>query len=122
MVVSLPCPDTGLRRQAWVALGSPCSSVYVPVLLDLGVPSVLSDRRHWARMAAIRDVVETEAEALEKVRAEFGPLESALWHEADELGGNEELWRAFYADADRKVIVALDRLWDAGIGIGADAP
>ena len=50
MVAELPAdPDAPLR--AWVALGSPCASVYVPVFPPLGVPTELAPARD---LAAVR--------------------------------------------------------------------
>ena len=82
IVADLPSdPDAPLR--AWVALGSPCASVYVPVFPPFGVPAELGDTETWKRFAALRDRVEADPDALEPIRARFAPVEAELWARAD---------------------------------------
>ncbi len=58
--------------------------------------------------------------SLEAVRAVLGPVEAALWDEADSLDDDDHLrWQAFAADADRHVLGALDTLAGEGIGLTA---
>ena len=71
--------DRDLPARAWVALGSPCASLYVPVFPPEGVPPALAEPATWARFAALRDRVEADDAALASTRATFGPLESELW-------------------------------------------
>lgn len=75
MVVSVPA---GGAPQVRVALGSPCVSVFVP-LVDLHVPALLGDPATWARFATLRDRVDTDPGALAGVRAVLGPVEQRLW-------------------------------------------
>jgi hypothetical protein len=143
LVVELPADHAGMAR-AWAALGSPCSSVYVPVLLpaspgravrpvrtdrdvDAVVPASLGSAVWWHRFAAVARDVEKDSDVLAVVRALFGPLESDLWDEADVLGSERERWRRFASGAERRVGAALDRLARSGIGVdrgasGHDAP
>ncbi len=52
MVAELPAdPDTTTR--AWIALGSPCASVYVPVFPPQRVPAELGRPETWRRFAAL---------------------------------------------------------------------
>ncbi|MGZ6993885.1 MAG: hypothetical protein ACXVIM_01655 [Acidimicrobiia bacterium] len=82
MVAELPAdPDATLR--AWVGLGSPCASVYVPVFPPLRVPPELGKPETWLRFAALRDRVETMPDALERVRAHLAGVEAELWERAD---------------------------------------
>jgi len=82
MVAELPAdPDATLR--AWVALGSPCASVYLPVFPPFGVPSELGTPSTWMRFAALRDRVEAAPEALEPTRARLADVEAELWERAD---------------------------------------
>ncbi len=82
MVAELPAdPDATLR--AWVALGSPCASVYVPVFPPLGVPPELGRPESWLRFAALRDRVEAVPEALAVVRGQLDGVEAELWDRAD---------------------------------------
>ena len=102
-------PSTGTR--AYVALGSPCVSVYVPVFPAAGIPASLSDERTWARFAAGRDRVEADPNALAEIRAVFSPVEDALWSEADVIEATDlAAMRAFTATAFESVEAALTRL------------
>jgi len=99
MVAELP-RDPGVPLRAWVALGSPCASVFVPVFPPLGVPAPLGEPGGWQRFAALRERVEREPDALVAVRAVLAPVEDELWDRADhaaELG--TEAARAEYLDA-----------------------
>ena len=51
----------GEPLRAWVAPGSPCVSVFVPVFPLDGVPPELGDPRTWRTFAALRDRVEDDA-------------------------------------------------------------
>ena len=84
MVALLPA-DREAPLRAWVALGSPCSSVFVPVFPPLGVPAALADPACWAAFEATRPAVEGPdgAAALQSVRGVLDPLEAELWEEAD---------------------------------------
>jgi hypothetical protein len=123
MVAELPAdPDEPTR--AWAALGSPCVGVYVPLFPDERdpatgaslVPAVLADPACWHRVDALRLRVEAArdgdddlgVEVLAAVRATLGPLEDALWDEADDLAGRS-------AAADGR------RAWADGIGSRLDA-
>jgi dipeptidase len=130
MVAELPA-DPGRPARAWVALGSPCVSVYVPIPLivspgngpassPVALPSVVTDAGTWWRFAAVRHAVGSDAEALGTVRAELSVLEDALWDEADALDASRAAWEAFGVSATRRVGHALDRL--AAAGIGTDGP
>ncbi|MCD9623828.1 hypothetical protein [Rhabdothermincola salaria] len=93
--------------RAWVALGSPCASVYVPVWVTDGVPAALAEVGTWSRFAALRQRVEEGPdggrEALSEVRAVLAPLEAELWQEADVLHQS-----ARSADGDRRAVFATD--------------
>jgi hypothetical protein len=82
MIAELPAdPDATMR--AWVALGSPCASVYLPVFPPLGVPAELGAPETWTRFAALRDRVEADPDALTAVRARLAGVEAELWERAD---------------------------------------
>jgi hypothetical protein len=113
MIAELPAdPEAPLR--AWVAPGSPCVSVYVPVF-PLAVPAALGEPQTWERLAALRDRVERDPDALAEIRAVFGPLESELWAEADDVAERCDSHRAFVEGAWDRVEEALGRM-------GASAP
>jgi hypothetical protein len=121
MVAVLPV-DPMSRPRAWVALGSPCTSVYLPVPVPPGGarPAVVSDADVWRRFAAVRDAVGSDAGALATVRAEMSVLEDALWDEADGLGTDASAWESFGLRAGRALSGALDRL--AAVGLGRSGP
>lgn len=102
--------EAGGGIRAWVALGSPCGSVYVPVRLPDAVPAALGDPVMWRRFSALRVAVEADHDALSCVRAELEPLEAALWAEADELGADQRRWEKFTAGVGARVTGTLDRL------------
>ncbi|HEY5023989.1 MAG TPA: hypothetical protein VII76_03350 [Acidimicrobiales bacterium] len=124
MVAELGADASGPGR-AWVALGNPCASVFVPVVApspsrpDAPVPGFLAREASARRFAALARVAETGVGPLEAVRAVLGPLEAALWDEADTLEPDASQWRAFTAVAERRVLDALDALAHAGLGTPA---
>ena len=110
MICDLPAdPQAPLRL--WIALGSPCVSVYVPAFFD-AIPAVLSDPAQWDRFRVLRDRVEADGSALAEIRAVLAPVESDLWDEADELAdsANPEALTAFAARAWAPVDAALTTL------------
>ena len=117
MVALLPA-DPVRPARAWVALGSPCTSVYVPVPVPdvvsgdrpLPLPPLVGDPGVWHRFAALRDAVGSDAAALATVRDEFSLLEEALWEEADDLGSEPGSWASFGLSAGQRVGAALDHL------------
>jgi hypothetical protein len=106
MIAEAPV-DSGAPLRAWVAPGSPCVSVFVPVFPLAAAPSRLADAGVWRRFAALRDRVEREPEALAEVRAVFGPIEAELWAEADELAGRPAEHAGFVEGAWVRVEGAL---------------
>ena len=119
MVVELPA-DTGLRGRMWVALGNPCASVFVPALPPTPshgalVPDALAEEGLARRLAAVSRAAEADASALDAVRAVLGPLEEALWDEADSLGSDPALWRVFAAGVGARLAGALDALAVGGV-------
>jgi hypothetical protein len=103
--------DDGAPARAWLALGSPCVSVYVPAFLP-ALPAELADARQWHRFARLRDRVEADAAALEPVQAVLAPVEAALWDEADELAvsGDVTAMTSFAKRAYEPVDAALATL------------
>jgi secernin len=109
MVAALPTdPDAPLR--AWVAPGSPCVSVFVPVFPPASVAGQLADAALWQRLAKLRDRAEMDPDALAEIRAVLDPIEADLWAEADELAHSPARWEAFTRAAGSRVDVALRAL------------
>jgi hypothetical protein len=117
--------DRARPARAWVALGNPCASVFVPVRApspsspDASVPGVLGWSSWARRFAALSRAAETDRASLEPVRAVLAPVEAALWDEADTLDADPARWRAFASSAERAVLDALDTLARAGLGLSA---
>jgi secernin len=111
IVAELPANGATPAR-AWIALGSPCASVYVPVFPPALVPPELADATNWARFAALRDRVEGErgAEELAEVRSVLAPLESELWDEADAVAGDRSARAAFVKTVWNRLEPALGKL------------
>jgi hypothetical protein len=124
MVADLPVEGSGPRR-AWVALGNPCASVFVPVappspaLPAASVPGFLAREASARRFAALSRAAEADVSSLQAVRAVLAPVEDALWDEADTLDADPARWRAFASGAEHRVLGALDTLARAGIGLTA---
>jgi hypothetical protein len=116
--------DTSTPGRAWVALGNPCASLFVPVLApwraqESFVSGALAQESQARRFAALSRAAETDGGSLESVRAVLAPVEVALWDEADELDADPARWRAFAYDAERRVAGALDSLAQGGMGLRA---
>lgn len=109
MVARMPA-DPGAPLRAWVAPGSPCVSVYVPVFPPAAVPAALSDPAVWQAFARLRDMVEADGAALGRIRDVFGPLEASLWAEADAIAGRPHRHASFVAGAWARVSEALGAL------------
>ena len=104
-----PNPANGAR--AYVALGSPCVSVYVPVFPTAGIPSALSDERTWSRFAAARERVEANPDALAEIRAGLSPVEDELWSRADVIVATDtNAMQSYTASAFESVEAALAQL------------
>jgi hypothetical protein len=122
MVAELPV-DPALLARAWIALGNPCASVFVPVLApspstpEASVPGALGGKSWARRFAALSRAAETDHASLEAVRAVLAPVEAALWDEADTLDADPVRWRALASSAERTVHGALDTLARAGMGL-----
>ena len=81
----------GAPLRAYVALGSPCVSIYVPAFLRTAagpppfVPRELSSETMWRAADALRQRVEADPAAIEAIREVLDPVEEELWFEADEI-------------------------------------
>ena len=109
MIAELPA-DPDVATRAWIALGTPCSSIYIPVFPPHAVPAALAEPTTWERFAALRDRVEHEPHALGDVRAVLGPLETELWGRADAAAPLPRTHEAFVDESWRAVDAALVRL------------
>jgi secernin len=109
IVAELPV-DPGAPLRAWVALGSPCASAYIPVFPPTGVPPELGEPDTWARFARLRDRVEGDGDELYEIRGVLAPIEAELWAEADDCSADADLRAQFGATAWPRVDAALTKL------------
>lgn len=96
MLCDLPS-DLEQPLRAWVALGSPCVSIYVPVFPPEAVPPALAEPRTWERVDALRRRAESDPDALLAIRQVLAPVEAELWERADAAASDrsrfaEEAW------------------------------
>jgi hypothetical protein len=98
----------GAPPRAWACLGSPCSSIYVP-LFGSAIPSVLSDPAQWQRFARLRDRAEQDPEALVQIRRSLAPAELELWADAESAhtAGTHDAKAAYATRASARVNGAL---------------
>ena len=85
------------RRTRWLALGAPCSSVYLPLFLDAKVPKALTqggekpeDDSAWWTFKRLQQQVEVDfTRRLPRVRDAFDPLEAEWlrWDDEASDGG-----------------------------------
>ena len=109
MVAELPV-DHGSPLRAWIALGSPCVSVYVPAFPPAAVTAELSDPANWSRFAALRERVERDGGELRAIREVLAPIEAQLWEAADEVCADPDRRARFTAGAWRRVDAGLAEL------------
>lgn len=107
LIAELRAPDAPIR--GFVALGSPCASVYVPVFPPESVP-VLAEAATWSRFASLRDQVEADPGALPAVRAVLDPLERSLAEQADAASASTATRAAYAESAGVEIGRALERL------------
>jgi len=88
----------GAPLQAYVALGSPCVSIYIPAFPatfggpPLYVPKELSHETLWRAVDTLRRAVEANPDLIHEVRSVLGPVEDELWAEADDIAQRPGLW------------------------------
>ncbi len=111
MIAELPA-DPGTPPRVWACLGCPCVGIYVPSFPP-AVPAEWAEPSQWARFAVLRDRVDAQGlGTLRAVREVLGPVEAALWDEADEISaaGDAAGARTFATGAWSSVDRALTRL------------
>jgi hypothetical protein len=114
MVAVLPESVTeGAPLRAFVALGSPCVSIYLPAFLATVagpppfIPFELSNHVLWQAVDALRTRVESDPAALADIRARLDPVEGELWAEADEVADLPHLWSSVGASWGQRALDAL---------------
>jgi hypothetical protein len=111
IVAELPA-DEDRSARAWVALGSPCASVYVPVFPPARVPPELGEAGSWARFARLRDRIDGDGDGneLTEIRAVLAPIEAELWAEADDHCADPDRQARFASTAWAAVDAGLRKL------------
>ncbi len=90
--------DQGAPVQAFVALGSPCVSIFVPAFPRTAagpvafVPPELSSEELWRAAHALRLRAESAPEAITAIRHVLQPVEDELWDEADGVRERPDRW------------------------------
>jgi secernin len=99
MIAELPSElADGAPLRVYVALGSPCASIYVPAFPRTAtgppplVPFELSSEDLWHAADTLRQLVEADPAALPTVRETLQPVEDELWAEADDVLGDPARW------------------------------
>ena len=88
----------GAPLRAYVALGSPCVSIYVPAFVRTAagpppfVPRELSNETMWWAAEALRQRVEEDPDALGPIREILDPVEEELWFEAGQIAETPDRW------------------------------
>jgi secernin len=109
--------EPGRPPRSWVAMGSPCVSVYLPLFGTAEVADALADAATFARFTRLRERVETAPwdrtesdRALAEIRQVLDPIEDELWAEADDLVDRPDQWPTFMANGWRRVDDGLTTL------------
>jgi len=88
----------GAPLRAFVALGSPCVSIYVPAFVRTAagpppfVPRELSNEAMWWATDALRQRVEKDPDAIGPIRQVLDPVEEELWFEAGQIAETPDRW------------------------------
>jgi secernin len=103
----------GAPLRVYVALGSPCVSIYVPAFPRTAagpppyIPFELSGQELWQAAEALRQRVAVDPEELGAIRERLDPVEDELWGEADEVAERPDQWNAVGATWGRRALDAM---------------
>jgi hypothetical protein len=103
----------GAPLRAYVALGSPCVSIYVPAFVRTAagpppfVPKELSSESMWRAVDALRQRVEADPTAIGPIRQVLDPVEEELWFEAGEIVETPDRWPDVAASWGGRALAAL---------------
>jgi secernin len=114
MVVVLPEHlAEGAPLRAFVALGSPCVSIYLPAFPSTAagpppfIPFEVSRFELWQAADHLRRRVEDEPDAIHAIRQILNPIEGELWAEADDVAERPHLWNQVGASWGPRALEAL---------------
>jgi secernin len=103
----------GAPLRAYVALGSPCVSVFVPCFVRTAtgpppfIPFELSTEAMWRAVDALRERAEANPGALVEIREILNPVEAELWAEADEIAERPDRWAEVAGSWGERALRAL---------------
>jgi secernin len=114
LIAVLPTDLTaGAPLRAYVALGSPCVSIFVPAFVRTAagpppfVPRELSSESMWRASDALRQRVDADPAAIEAIREVLDPVEAELWFEAAEIVETPDRWADVAASWGGRALAAL---------------
>jgi hypothetical protein len=103
----------GAPLRAYIALGSPCVSIFVPAFLRTAagpppfVPKELSNESMWWAVDALRQRVDADPAAIGAIREVLDPVEAELWFEAAEIVETPDRWADVAASWGGRALAAL---------------
>jgi secernin len=103
----------GAPLRAYVALGSPCVSIYVPAFVRTAagpppfVPRELSSETMWRAADALRQRVEADPAAIGAIREVLDPVEEELWFEAGDIADVPDRWADVAGSWGGRALAAL---------------
>jgi dipeptidase len=103
----------GAPLRAYVALGSPCVSIFVPAFVRTAagpppfVPRELSSESMWRAADALRQRVDADPAAIGEIREVLDPVEAELWFEAAEIVETPDRWADVAASWGGRALAAL---------------
>ena len=114
MIAELPLGIAdGAPLRAYVATGSPCTSIYVPAFPRTVagpppfIPLELSGEELWHAADVLRRRVEAQPDELPALRAELQPVEDELWADADDVLEDPSRWASAGATWGSRALHAL---------------
>ena len=103
----------GAPLRAYVALGSPCASIYVPLFPRTVagpppfVPRELSNEVMWRAADTLRQRVEADPAAIAEIREVLDPVEDELWFEAAQIVETPDRWADVGGSWGARALAAL---------------
>ena len=103
----------GAPLRTYVALGSPCVSIYVPAFPRTAagrtpfVPFEISTEAMWRAADAVRQRVDADPGSIGAIRSVLDPVEAELWAEADEVVDRPQDWSAVAGSWGGRALDAL---------------
>jgi secernin len=114
LIAVLPAErEGGAPLRTFVALGSPCASIYVPAFPATAggpppfVPLELSRPDLWHAADQLRRRIEADPAVLAGIRHTLDPVEDELWAEADDVVDRPGRWSEVGRDWGRRALDAL---------------